>query len=62
MQKLYTDCLANENIEKAIKKILSNSGAKTPGVDGISKTSKISKEKIIKAVQSRKINIPKGNG
>lgn len=72
MQKLYTDCLANENIEKAIKKILSNSGAKTPGVDGISKTSKISKERIIKevklrlrrykAVQSRKINIPKENG
>ena len=40
MQKLYTDCFANENIEKAIKKMLSNSGAKTPRVNGISKTSK----------------------
>ena len=72
MQKLYSDCLLNDNIEKAIKTVLSHNGAKTAGLDGISKSSNISKERIIKEVklrlrrykpvQSRKVKIPKGNG
>ena len=72
MQKLYTKCLETENIEKAIRTVFSHEGAKTAGVDGISKTSKISQERIIKEVklrlrrykpvQSRKVQIPKGNG
>lgn len=72
MQKLYSQCLANENIEKAIKVVYSHEGAKTAGSDGISKSSNITKERIIKEVklrlrrykpvQSRKVRIPKGNG
>lgn len=72
MQKLYSECLLNDNIEKAIKTVLSHNGAKTEGLDGISKSSNISKERIInevklrlrryKPVQSRKVKIPKGNG
>ena len=60
------------NIEKAIRTIFSHEGAKTTGVDGISKTSNISQERIIKEVklrlrrykpvQLRKVQIPKGNG
>ena len=72
MQQLYSECLKNENIEKAIHKVFVNEGAKTPGPDGISKFSNISKERIIKevklrirrykSVQSRKVHIPKANG
>ena len=72
MQKLYSQCLANENIEKAIRVVYSHEGAKTAGKDGISKSSNITKERIIKEVklrlrrykpvQSRKVRIPKGNG
>ena len=72
MQQLYSECLKNENIEKAIHKVFVNEGAKTPGSDGISKFSNISKERIIKevklrirrykSVQSRKVHIPKANG
>ena len=72
MQKLYSQCLETENIEKAIRTVFSHEGAKTAGVDGISKISNISQERIIKEVrlrlrrykpvQSRKVQIPKGDG
>ena len=72
MQKLYTKCLETANIEKAIRTVYSHEGAKTAGVDGISKTSNITKERIIKEVKlrlrrykpvrSRIVQIPKGNG
>ena len=72
MQKLYSKCLENSNIIKAMRKVYQNEGAKTAGADGISKTSNISQERIIKEVklrlrgykasQSRKAQIPKSNG
>ena len=72
MQKLYTKCLETANIEKAIRTVYSHEGAKTAGVDGISKTSNITQERIIKEVKlrlrrynpvrSRTVQIPKGNG
>lgn len=72
MQKLYMQCLEIGNIEKAIRVVYLHEGAKTAGKDGISKTSNISKERIIKEVklrlrrykpvQSRKVQIPKENG
>ena len=72
MQKLYSQCLTNENIEKAIRVVYSHKGAKTAGADGISKSSNITQERIVKEVklrlrrykpvQSRKVQIPKGNG
>lgn len=72
MQKLYSQCLEEENIEKAIHTVFSHTGAKTAGADGISKTSNITQERIIKEVklrlrryrpvQSRKVQIPKGTG
>ena len=72
MQKLYTNCLETANIEKVIRAVYSHEGAKTAGVDGISKTSNITKERIIKEVKlrlrrykpvrSRIVQIPKGNG
>ena len=72
MQKLYSQCLETANIEKAIRVVYSHEGAKTAGIDGISKTSNISQERIIKevklrlrrykSVHSRMVKIPKGNG
>lgn len=72
MQKLYSKCLENSNIIKAMRKVYQNEGAKTAGADGIAKTSNISQERIIKEVklrlrgykasQSRKAQIPKSNG
>ena len=53
MQKLYSQCLEEENIEKAIRVVYSHTGAKTAGVDGISKSSNISQERIIKEVKLR---------
>ena len=53
MQKLYTNCLETANIEKVIRAVYSHEGAKTAGVDGISKTSNITKERIIKEVKLR---------
>lgn len=53
MQKLYSQCLEVENIEKAIHTVFSHEGAKTAGADGISKTSNISQERIIKEVKLR---------
>ncbi|MBQ6298265.1 MAG: group II intron reverse transcriptase domain-containing protein [Selenomonadaceae bacterium] len=72
MQKLYSQCLETANIEKAIHTVYSHEGAKTAGADGISKSSNITQERIVKevklrlrrykSVQSRKVHIPKGNG
>lgn len=72
MQKLYIKCLETANIEKAIRTVYSHEGAKTAGVDGISKTSNISQERTIKEVKlrlrrynpvrSRTVKIPKDNG
>ena len=72
MQKLYSKCLEEENIKKAIQVVYSHAGAKTAGADGISKSSNITKERIVKEVklrlrrykpvQSRKVQIPKGKG
>lgn len=72
MAELYSKCFEVENIKLAIKIIRSHSGSITAGPDGINKNSNVFEERIIKevkmrlrrckAVRSRKIEIPKGNG
>lgn len=72
MPKLYSKCLASENIEKAIKAVLSHEGSRTPGPDGITNSHDIPMEtyfrevklrlRRFKRVHSRTVNIPKDNG
>lgn len=72
MQKLYRQCIEDENIRKAIKLQLSVAGSKTAGPDGINKFNLPKEEIIIKEVKkrirgfkrvcSRKVEIPKING
>lgn len=70
--KLYEKCFLEENIDKAIKVVLSSTGAKTPGPDGINKYSVISQERYrkevklrlrgYKPVNSKTVEISKDNG
>ena len=72
MRNLYSECLRTENIIKAITEINSKLGSRTPGPDGITFKSRIPLDKIIsevklrlrryKRVNSKNIEIPKGNG
>ena len=72
MRNLYSECLKTENIIKAITEINSKLGSRTPGPDGITFKSRIPLDKIIsevklrlrryKRVNSKNIEIPKGNG
>lgn len=53
MAKLYGKCFETENIKRAIKKVLSRPGSKTPGPDNISKDNVPEEQKIIKEVKMR---------
>ena len=57
MQKLYSQCLETINIEKAIRVVFSHEGAKTAGAKEVKL-----RLRRYKSVQSRKVQISKGNG
>lgn len=70
MPSLYSKCLSEENIQKAIKEVLQHNGSETPGPDGINKHNiqdNIVKEikarlRRYKRVNSKQVQIPKRKG